>query len=367
MKIPVVPRGNFISEWFGQRIYPQVKLDSKAISGPNWGVCPFLSATKRTSAQCVKGDNAFGVCTINSLGVEGRKDWLVCPYRVIDSDIVQTGCATIFGTLVSSPPIPISILNDEKGIALLEKALNEQERAFVFFQDKLGGEISVSGTPSSPEVAFDITVVEISRQPSGGLKIGRYGFIEIQTMDFHGSYKSAVANLRDANRLHGEEFPKALAQNQSWASKDIEGPNIANVFKRTFYQTLLKFELSKEGAAAGTILALPAAVWDSWQPFLGRPAIEHVRESEFRVVGSDNVDYHGTNAWIFVFELDYMSTKSISPVTITSRIRVSATDLVEHAFVTVPKTMLHWATSDDVLLNRIRERIRRTIRGIAID
>jgi Restriction endonuclease NotI len=367
MKKPAAPKGNFISEWFGQRIYPEVKLDSGAISGKKWGVCPFLTSTKRETTQCIKGENAFGVCTINSLGAEGRKDWLVCPYRVIDSEIVKTGCATIFGEPLSSPPIPISILGDEKGIAILEKTLDAHQHAFIFFQDKLGGEISISGTPASPEVAFDITVVEISRPESKALKVGRYGFIEIQTMDFHGSYKAAVANLRDAHRLHGKGFPKALSQNQMWASKNIEGPNIANVFKRTFYQTLLKFELSKEGAAAGTVLALPEAVWDSWQPFLGRPKIERVTGSEFRVAGTDNVNYHGTNAWVFVFDLDDSSAKSISPVVIKSRIRVSATDLVQHAFVTVPKNMLHWATSDDVLLNRIRDRIRRTIRTIPIE
>ena len=367
MKKPQIPRGNFISEWFGQRIYPEVKLDSKAISGTNSGICPFLTSTKRTRTQCIKTENAFGVCTINSLGAEGRKDWLVCPYRVIDSDIVHSGCATIFGAAPRTRPIPISILGDDKGIAMLENTLDTDGIAFIFFQDKLGGEISITGTPASPEIAFDITVVEISRPKAGALKVGRYGLIEIQTMDFHGSYKAAVANLRDGHRLHGDQFAEALTKNQSWASKEIEGPNIANVFKRTFYQTLLKFELSKEGAAAGTILALPDAVWESWQPFLGRPVIEHVAGDEYRIAGSDNVDYHGTNAWVFVFDLDANSSNSISPVVIKSRIRVSATDLVQHAFVTVPKNMLHWATSEDVLLNRIRDRMRRTIRTLPIE
>lgn len=331
------------------------------------GRLPLLTSIKREKTQCIKNENASGVCTINSLGVEARKDWLVCPYRVIDSEIVQSGCATIFGNAPLSPPIPISILNDEKGIAILQNTLDTDKNAFIFFQDKLGGEISISGTQTSPEIAFDITVVEISRLERGTLKIGRYGFIEIQTMDFHGSYKAAVTNLRDAHRLHGKDFPNALSQNQSWASKDIEGPNIANVFKRTFYQTLLKFELSKQGAAAGTILALPEAVWESWQPFLGRPTIEHMAGSEFRIAGSDNVDYHGTNAWVFVFDLDDSSHSAISPVMIKSRIRVSATDLVQHAFVTVPKNMLHWATADDALLNRIRDRMRRTIRALPIE
>jgi hypothetical protein len=301
------------------------------------------------------------------LGADGRKERLVCPYRVIDSEIVRSGCATLFGTEPQSRPIPISILNDEKGIAILERTLDTDQYAFIFFQDKLGGEISTNGTPASPEISFDVTVVEVTRLKGGALKVGRYGFIEIQSMDFHGSYRAAVANLRDAHRLHGKEFPTELAKNHSWASKKMEGPNIANVFKRTFYQTLLKFELSKEGAAAGTILALPEAVWESWQPFLGRPTIEHVAGPEFRIAGTDNVDYHGTNAWVFVFSLDNTADSPISDVAIKSRIRVSAADLVQHAFVTVPRNVLDWATSDDVLLDRIRDRIRRAIRTLPIE
>jgi len=150
-------------------------------------------------------------------------------------------------------------------------------------------------------------------------------------------------------------------------SEGVEGPNIANVFKRTFYQMLLKFELSREGAAAGTVLAIPQSVWDSWQPFLGRPEIERIGGAEFRVKGSDDKHYHGTNAWIFVFELDAASSKSISPVRISAKIRVSATDLIEHAFVNVPKNMHRWTTSDDALLQRIRSRIQRALPTLQIE
>lgn len=360
------PKGNFISEWFGQRTYPEVRLDDKAISGPNWGTCPFLSAVKRDSTQCIKGENAFGVCTINSVGIDSRRDWLVCPYRVIDSDIVKTGCETVFQSTGSITPIPTSILHDKRGVKALEDALEKSGKALVFFQDKLGGEISISATPASPEIAFDVTVVEITRTENA-LKVGRYGFIEIQTMDFHGSYKHAVSNLRDAHRLHKADFSSALVKNPAWMSQDVEGPNIANVFKRTFYQTLLKFELSKEGAAAGTVLAIPQSVWDSWQPFLGRPAIEHVKGIDFRIRGSDNNRYHGTNAWIFVFDLDATNSRPISPINITAKIRVSATDLIEHAFVNVPKNMLHWTKSDDALLVRIRARIQRALPTLQIE
>jgi Restriction endonuclease NotI len=359
------PKGNFISEWFGQRIFPEVRLNDSAISGSNWGVCPFLSGIKRERTQCIKSENAFGVCTINSVAGPTRRDWIVCPYRVIDSEIVKNGCEAIFKSAASIAPIPVSILNDKKGLALLEESLDQNQRAFVFFQDKLGGEISISGTPASPEIAFDVTAVEITRN-KGDLIVGQYGFIEIQTMDFHGSYKHAVSNLRDAHRLHKKRFSKALKENSSWMSQGVEGPNIANVFKRTFYQTLLKFELSKEGAAAGTILALPLSVWDSWQPFLGRPKIEHIAGVEFRIQGSDNKTYHGTNAWIFVFELNDKSVGPISPVNITAKIRVSATDLIEHAFVNVPKNMLHWATNEDALLQRIRSRIQKALPNIPV-
>jgi hypothetical protein len=358
-------RGNYISEWFGQRIFPEVRLDSKAISGTNSGVCPFLSSVKRQKTQCIKGENAFGVCTINSVSSTSQRDWLVCPYRVIDSDIVKTGCAAVFGVKPSLSPIPISILSDPKGMEALQESLKLDQRAFVFFQDKLGGEISISSTPSSPEVAFDVTVVEISRTKEA-LHLDRYGFIEIQTMDFHGSYKAAVSNLRDAHGLHKKKFPRELAANPLWASQHVEGPNIANVFKRTFYQMLLKFELSKDGASAGTVLVLPESVWESWQPFLGRPTIERVSGTEYKIVGADNKGYHGTNAWIFVFRLDETSADAISPVRITSKIRVSATDLLQHAFVAVPQNMLHWARTENALLNRIRERIRRAVPTLTI-
>ena len=46
-------RGNFVSEWFGYRIYPQVLGDAAALRTQRAGRCPFLTA-------------AAG-------------DWLVCP------------------------------------------------------------------------------------------------------------------------------------------------------------------------------------------------------------------------------------------------------------------------------------------------
>jgi hypothetical protein len=229
---------------------------------------------------------------------------------------------------------------------------------FVFFQAKLGGEISVISTARSPELSFDVTLVELSSK-DGGFTVGRYGILEIQTMDFHGSYKDAVDNLRDALRLHGTEFPEALRKNPEWSSEGVEGPNIANVFKRTFYQMLLKFQLSGKGAAAGTVLAIPQSVWDSWQPFLGAPKLVRANGDTYRIKPLDDQpsSIESTNAHICVFDLDCSVEKPISPVAVKLHIRVDAEELSHHAFKVVPAGMLRSISETDSILVRIRERL----------
>jgi hypothetical protein len=108
---------------------------------------------------------------------------------------------------------------------------------------------------------------------AGAAHIGRFGILEIQTMDFHGSYRAAVRNLRDGLRLHTANFPGTLQNNQQWRCEGIEGPNIANVFKRTFYQMMFKFQLGQHGRCSGCVLAIPEAVWESWQRHLGAPVL----------------------------------------------------------------------------------------------
>ena len=71
---------------------------------------------------------------------------------------------------------------------------------FVYFQDKLGGEIGLSRTAASPELSFDITVVELLpavRMTAGtagahesAVSVGKYGVIELQTTDTHGSLQA---------------------------------------------------------------------------------------------------------------------------------------------------------------------------------
>jgi DNA modification methylase len=350
-------KGNSISEWFGQRIYPVVRLDVDAVTGKKAEQCPFLTAILRQQTRCVKNENSLGVCTISSSSNGARQDWLACPYRVIDSRIVRRSCQLIFNLSDTEiNPLPASVLRDATVRANVEEQLRSGRTVYVFFQDKLGGEISVIGTAQSPEISFDVTLAELAFE-KGEFRVTRYGVLELQTMDFHGSYARAVGNLRDALRLHRDGFPDALSSNLQWAGEKIEGPNIANVFKRTFYQIMVKFQLSGQGAAAGTVLALPKAVWDSWQPFLGRPEI---------IRGEGDVDvmkaYEGEppskhNAYICVFDLDAHHKDPISPVKVERFIKLSTDTLAHYAFKVVPQAMLTSIQSSDSILARIRGRL----------
>lgn len=352
--------GNFVSEWFGQRIYPTVRLDLAQVAGDNAGRCPFLSDILHRSTKCVKTTNSSGVCTVSSISNGPRQDWLVCPYRVISSDIVRRGCQLIFGLAHAVTPMPVIILQQADELQNFINSVNESGAGYLFFQDKLGGEISVIGTARSPELSFDVTLVEIKPDGQGGFVVTRYGILELQTMDYHGTYKHAVSNLRDGLRLHPTTFPEALQTNLlHWAGEGVEGPNIANVFKRTFYQMLLKFRLAGDGsAAAGTVLALPRSVWDSWQPFLGAPELEDEAPGIKRLrVAEGAPPEPPLNAYICVFDLDAASESSISPVNIELFIRVSPERMAHHAFTEVPATILHSIQTEESVLSRIRVRL----------
>lgn len=351
--------GNHISEWLGHRIYPTVNLDVSIFTGSKFGSCPFLTDALGQQTSCVKSENSFGVCSVSSVSNGPVQDWLVCPYRVVSSDIVGRACRLIFGDAATDKrPKPVTLLKVEAELGKFKRQVVEQGTGYVFFQDKLGGEISVIASPRSPEMSFDITLAEIVRGHAG-FTVARYGILEVQTMDFHGSYRRAVQNLRDALRLHGESFAESLRKNMQWSAERIEGPNIANVFKRTFYQILLKFQLSGRGAAAGTVLAIPQSVWDSWQPFLGAPEIEQGADGSYRLRVSDPIPESAgsTNAHIFVFDLDSSAGTAISPVELKMDIQVTAEQLSHHAFKVVPAGMLESLSKSDSILARIKMRL----------
>jgi hypothetical protein len=122
---------------------------------------------------------------------------------------------------------------------------------------------------------------------------------------------------------------------------------------------LLKFRLSGAGsAAAGTVLAIPQSVWDSWQPFLGGPSWDDDGTGVMRLrPTADAPDEPLLNAYICVFDLDASSPDPIWPVNIRCFVRVSPERLAHHAFTEVPAHITRSIQAEDSVLSTITARL----------
>lgn len=176
-------------------------------------------------------------------------------------------------------------------------------------------------------------------------------------MDFHGSYRYAVQNHRDALRLHASEFPQTLRSNPHWLSKRIEGPNIANVFKRTFYQMMVKFQIGDQKSCAGCVLALPTSVWDSWQRHLGAPDLEPRPDGTFELREPNKTSGSRSPAWIFVFDVEPRAGVTPDPIVIRKRIATDADSVAYFALKVAPEAAIGQGGSADLLPTRIKQRL----------
>lgn len=352
-----------MSEWFGHRVFPFVACTPRTLEDQICGRCPFLSSISRRETKCVKTPRSSGVCTINSDSNGQNQDWIVCPYRVIDTGILLQATRRMYRIPKARELelIPAPELQSLETQARVLKAFADHKSVFVFFTDKLGGEVALPGTEQSPRFNLDTTLVQVL--PSGeGVRCGQFAAVEVQTMDFHGSYGAAVRNLSDALRLHRRKFGKSVQDNPEWTSEDVEGPNISNVFKRTFYQTVFKFQLGHHEECAGSTLALPQAVWDSWQPHLGRPSLTHLTDGTYEFPLSSTrtrVQPFRQPAWIYVFDIDSGSKSSPNPVALNMVIRCDAITLSHYALIEPAKHALAKIDSPDGLRATVNRRLRK--------
>jgi len=357
-----------IAEWFGHRIFPVVSYGDAALGDQESERCPFLSDTLKQSTPCVKAPNSRGVCTISASSNGTRQDWLVCPYRALDDGLLADMICRLYGIAPLDPVLirPVLALADETGRAQILGAVGGDRRVFVYFQDKLGGEISLAKTGASPELSFDITVVELLPADqrdhltgiSPAVSVGNYGVIELQTTDTHGSYSHAVKALTSALDLHQANFPGQLAENAEWAGRKIEGPNISNVFKRTFYQIAFKFQVTKRDTSVGCALALPQPVWDSWQPFLGAPELREQPDGTWRLL--DDQTTHPTD-WIYVFDIDTEpgTNGKPAPIKVSLVIGTDAATLSRAAFEVAPARAVAHGGEHDAVTTTITRRLGR--------
>ena len=144
--------GNFVSEWFGYRTFPQVHGSKDALRTQTAGQCPFLTAATREERKCVKNASSYGVCTINNASNGSRQDWLVCPYRALDSDLIEDVVRRLFRAAPNQPllVVPAPALENPAMRTAVTGQAEDGALSVVYLQNKLGGEISVSATSRSP-------------------------------------------------------------------------------------------------------------------------------------------------------------------------------------------------------------------------
>jgi hypothetical protein len=351
--------GNFVSEWFGHRVHPKVVSTAASLADQQSERCPFLSQATGEARKCIKLDNAKGVCTISSSSNRKRQDWLVCPYRALSDALVSDSIRHLFGLPKDGDPFVTPAVTLKRGEVRTDigKRLSEAQPVFIYFDKKTSGELSIPATDRSPEFSFDVTVVELTMQ-HGLPHIGRFGILEIQTMDFHGSYRAAVRNLREGLRMHLRYFGDTVQANQWWLSEGVQGPNIANVFKRTFYQMMFKFQLGQHERCAGCVLAIPQAVWDSWQRHLGAPQLSEASDGTYRLLAPGRPAPDPCPAWIYVFEPDASAASTPSPIAVQLVIGTDAPSISHWALDVAPAAALTNISAEVGFLAALSRRLK---------
>lgn len=235
-------------------------------------------------------------------------------------------------------------------------AIAANEKVLLYFQEKLGGEISLAKTDASPSFAFDWTLVEITHCDPD-LAFGRFGIVEVQTMDFHGSYKHAVLPTTERLISDPETFHAWAASptGQATLSRQMEGPNISNVFKRTFYQMVYKLQLAGHRDCAGAAFMIPHSVWISWLRHLGDPTIVQRGDGTYYLGDTPDLD---SASWILVFDL-HESTDEGEPGRIkpSMEIQLSAERLIDLALRVSPAAALAPGGSVDGVKDSIQRRL----------
>ncbi|MEU2327236.1 hypothetical protein ABZ581_09125 [Streptomyces althioticus] len=359
--------GSYVAEYFGYQVYPDVAGGPEALEAQQSGCCPFLSMAKSEARPCVKGETSRGVCTVSSVVDEVRDDWLVCPNRALDPVFMGQAARRLFGYAEDAALhfIAAPTLSDPATREIVRDAVAKAEHVLVYFQEKLGGELGISKTPASPEFSFDWTLVEVL-EVTPLLSLGRFGILELQTMDFHGSYRHAVGLMRSELQRNPNGFHDYLqtGEGRSSLSEGMETPNLSNVFKRTFYQMVYKFQLAGHSDCAGSGFAVPRSVWTSWARHLANPSLVEQRDGTF-ILGrgdGDEASLEG-NSWIFVFELDKSnySRNSGTPNVIRPWrvIKTDAETLIQMALRESPARALADGSPIFSVTERARQKIRR--------
>ena len=371
--------GNFVAEWFGHRVWPTVDQSDVAHKNQSARACPFLTVATGERVECIKKTSGwaepYGVCTISSDSNGSRESWIACPYRILDQHFALLSTAVRYSYGIAEGEdvllLPITVLHREQERQRLRASLHTGRRVFVFASQKLGGEIDLPETTDSPGASVDMSVIEVVGLDVTGKpgECGKHLFFEIQTSDFHGSPLHAAEALKRLCPRGGRraQYHDRLASQVEVCGTGVEGPNKANIFKRTVYQMIYKIELAKRCQCAGFAIVLPTPVWESWKRHLGQPDLKAMDgDPSRRALLAPNEPKPDPRqpsvATIYVFDIDSDSRESPQPLRVVQRISCTAQALSYHAFVVAADK----ATRNNVVetfRTRFAERIGRAWNG----
>jgi hypothetical protein len=363
------PPSSFVAEWFGHLVWPPEEVDAspEAVRNQTEERCPFLSSATARDVPCIKKAKIEGIelrtgfCTQSSPSTGTREDWLACPARVFDEPftLIRDAVVHIFKLDGKEPftVVPLTRFGDE-AIQRLVRSLSaagpngRSHRVFAFASNPptLGGEIDIPETPRSPGNKVDVSIFEIvGVDDDGQPDVGRFSIFEIQTADFHGSPLHAIAELRRLGPpARDTAYHELIAANPELLGKRLEGPNKANIFKRTIYQMILKIQMAKDPRCAGFCVVLPEPVWQSWARHLGDPELVDDPDADgilrLRVPTAESHDdetiVEPEPAWIIVFKVDRESALSPRPLKIVKRIATDSAALIHYAFDEAPEAAI---------------------------
>lgn len=234
--------------------------------------------------------------------------------------------------------LPVTVLHLAEKRELISTGIRGgRARVFLFSGNKIGGEVDLPESEASPGGKIDISVIEVTAvKPDSGEPdaFGQHMFYEIQTADFHGSPLHAVRKLRELLPTCAEpDYHRQLKLSPEVCGHRVEGPNKANIFKRTLYQLIVKIRLAQHNDCAGFVMVLPVPVWESWLRHLGRPPLQPVEGDLVRLTTpAEQSSDAPSRAWIFVFDIDRASSESPKPLHVAQRVATTWAALVHYAF-----------------------------------
>jgi hypothetical protein len=353
---------NYVAEWFGHVVWPAVEVDASAdaIHDQMTERCPFLSSATREDVLCTKKvsdagtEFRTGFCTASSPSAGEREDWLACPWRVFDEPftLVREAIRRLYRIRAADEILAFPVTrigSTEAQAAVASVGAPGEPRVFAFSSNPptLGGEIDIPETASSPGNKVDVSIFEVTGMEGDLPKLGQSAIFEIQTADFHGSPLHAVRQLRQLGPpARVSDYHRHIAANSLAVGDRVEGPNKANIFKRTIYQMILKIQMAKDPSCRGFAVVLPEPVWRSWERHLGQPALEQDPEAadvlRLRApeVTLDGAVVEPEPAWILVFRVDRSSADSPKPLEITKRIATDSAALIHFAFDEAPEAAI---------------------------